>query len=534
MSRQNESVQIKFYGHACVYIRSGDTSVVTDPWFSKEGAFLYSWFQFPDNTELDLEPILNADYVVLSHEHQDHFDLNFLRKINPRTKIIIPKYTDSYLSDTIKANLNNELVVASSQQKIRLSNSITFCPVVQSVPHWDDCTLIFETGRGTVVDVNDMHIIDKDLEWIRNNFDINYLFIQYSGTSWHPYVYDYPHAKKVAFAKERIINKFYNVKRIFELAQPDLIIPCAGPPCYLDDSQFELNFSDESIAPDQADFYEFAKKEGFAEKTLILLPGDELEPGGDYALVNKSNLFHEAFTDKKNYLEKYRERRRGIIKDGLAQFPYPSESLLGKCRQYFEPLIESSAYFREKIGGKVLIESANGKDEKIIVDFTSTANPVRRFGGEEFFSSFQIDSRFLSQILEKKLAWEQLFLSLRFRAWRYPDKMNAYLFTFLRFVDPETYKAFETYETKQDMSETFVLEHDGKKYEVQKYCPHAMGNLEKGRIVDGCIVCPNHGWAFSLVDGSCLYGKTSIKIKQLPKDTVTTVDDSKHSHLINR
>ena len=90
-------MEIKFYGHACIYIKTSSVSIVTDPWFSISGAFLSTWFQFPDNTELDLTPLRNADYVVLSHEHQDHFDINFLKTINPRTKIIIPKYTDSYL-----------------------------------------------------------------------------------------------------------------------------------------------------------------------------------------------------------------------------------------------------------------------------------------------------------------------------------------------------------------------------------------------------------------------------------------------------
>ena len=153
--------------------------------------------------------------------------------------------------------------------------------------------------------------------------------------------------------------------------------------------------------------------------------------------------------------------------------------------------------------------------EKIIVDFSNAAMPVKPFEDDKFFYKFQIDSRFLNLILEKKITWEQLLLSLRFKATRDPDQMNAHLFTFLRFADPPTFKAFEYYETRQNISETFLLEHDGKKYEVQKYCPHAMGNLSKGRVVDECIVCPNHGWAFSLNDGSCKYNKSSIKVRQL-------------------
>jgi len=74
---------------------------------------------------------------------------------------------------------------------------------------------------------------------------------------------------------------------------------------------------------------------------------------------------------------------------------------------------------------------------------------------------------------------------------------------------------------EKNNSETFLLEHDGKTYEIQKYCPHAMGNLSKGRIIDNCIVCPNHGWTFSLVDGSSSYNNASIKIKTVDKEKRT-------------
>jgi len=225
-------MDIKYFGHASLYIKADGISIATDPWFSKDGAFLSTWFQFPDNTELDLTPIRNADYIAISHEHLDHLDLKFLKTISQKTKVIIPKYTDSYLYDTLKDNITNEVIVAYSMQKIKLNDSFTFCPVVQSVPIWDDCTLVFETSEGTIVDVNDMKITDRDLMWIKQNFKIDYFFMQFSGANWHPIVYDYPVEKKIAIAKHKIHNKFRNVKQKFELSGASHLIPFAGPPCF--------------------------------------------------------------------------------------------------------------------------------------------------------------------------------------------------------------------------------------------------------------------------------------------------------------
>ena len=56
---------IKFLGHASIYIKTDTTSLVTDPWFSKNGIFLNSWFQFPDNTDIDLSWKDELDYVCI-------------------------------------------------------------------------------------------------------------------------------------------------------------------------------------------------------------------------------------------------------------------------------------------------------------------------------------------------------------------------------------------------------------------------------------------------------------------------------------
>src|SRR5581483_2958959 len=149
-------VQLRFLGHASIYIKTPTVSIVTDPWFSPTGAFLHSWFQFPDNTGLDLAPVRNADFVIISHEHQDHFDIAFLRSLSPRTKIVIPEYRDEHFRTLVRGAVKNEVIVAPTKQPLRLSDDLTVWPVVQSVPIWDDCAFIFETPLGVVADVNDM------------------------------------------------------------------------------------------------------------------------------------------------------------------------------------------------------------------------------------------------------------------------------------------------------------------------------------------------------------------------------------------
>jgi UDP-MurNAc hydroxylase len=311
------------------------------------------------------------------------------------------------------------------------------------------------------------------------------------------------------------MTKFHHVKELFRSSGADNLIPCAGPPCFLNDEHFELNFSDESIFPTQAMFYEFLKMEGLAAKTFILMPGDTFDPTQDCKIISEKNVKREEFTDRRKYLESYRTRRKDILNKIPSSLALPFGSLFEKCKEYFEPLVESSLYFRKKINGRLLLDITGRIHEKIIVDFTKEKNQVKLFENEHYFYKLEIDSRIFNLILEKKLTWEQLLLSLRFKASRNPDMYNEALIVFLRFADANSYEAFELYETRRDFSDTFLLEHGGQKYEVQRYCPHAMGDLSKGRIIDGHIVCPNHGWTFSIEDGKCLAKNSAIRIKKV-------------------
>ena len=53
------------------------------------------------------------------------------------------------------------------------------------------------------------------------------------------------------------------------------------------------------------------------------------------------------------------------------------------------------------------------------------------------------------------------------------------------------------------LSETFDITYKDTEYKVQRYCPHALGDLSKGEIKDGHVVCPLHGWEFNIKTGQC-------------------------------
>ena len=504
-----------YCGHASFRMADGGLSVLVDPWFSATGAFLGSWCQFPDNSGLDLDALRHSDVVLISHDHQDHFDLDFLRTLSAATTVVVPRYHDTYLADTLRRELPNRVIRIEDREPFSLGRDINVTPVIQSVPIWDDCAFIIQSPTQTILDLNDLKIPEADLAWVAENFEIDCLLLQYSGANWHPRVYDYPPAKKHALARRKILTKYRSVANVVEALNPELVIPCAGPPCFLDDELFDLNFSNHSIFPGADDFYRFARAEGFAERVRILMPGDEIIPGRRGQELTEHNLELPPYSNRREYLESYRERRLPVLKDHLAAIAEPVGPLLGRFVDRMSPLVLANRWLAERIGGGILIETTGPDPEQIFVDFGDRATPVRRYAGEAWTYRVRSDRRFLNEILENRLRWEELLLSMRVELSREPDVYNEPLIVFLRFADASQFERFEAYEKTKEANDRFRLEHGGRSLMVQRTCPHAGGDLSKGRVEDDFIVCPGHGWRYSLLDGSSSHPGYSISVTEV-------------------
>lgn len=88
-----EGTRIRYFGHACVLIESRDVSVLVDPVICTEGAQGVERF-----THADLPP--SIDYVLITHNHQDHCMFEPLLELRHRVKhIVIPRSVGGSLVD---------------------------------------------------------------------------------------------------------------------------------------------------------------------------------------------------------------------------------------------------------------------------------------------------------------------------------------------------------------------------------------------------------------------------------------------------
>ena len=125
---------IAWIGHATYLIKLGNTTLITDPVFSKNaGPLIFGPKRFTEPA-LNLNEIPKTDVFLLTHNHYDHQDMSTIRKFPFKdAKVLVPlklgKYFKKY-KDVNEMDWYEEI-------KINDHLKVTFLPAV----HWSKRTL---------------------------------------------------------------------------------------------------------------------------------------------------------------------------------------------------------------------------------------------------------------------------------------------------------------------------------------------------------------------------------------------------------
>lgn len=97
-----DDVRIRYFGHACVLFETKDVSILTDPLISykyNDGIQRYTYEDLPET----------IDYIVITHNHQDHCMFETLLQLRHKTRnVIVPKNNGGTLADpSLKMVLRN-------------------------------------------------------------------------------------------------------------------------------------------------------------------------------------------------------------------------------------------------------------------------------------------------------------------------------------------------------------------------------------------------------------------------------------------
>ena len=97
LEENSQNDYIAWIGHATFLIKLGDTTIITDPLFSKNtGPLIFGPKRYVD-AAVQLKEIPKTDLLLLTHNHYDHLDASTIRNYPHKdTKVLLPLNLSKY------------------------------------------------------------------------------------------------------------------------------------------------------------------------------------------------------------------------------------------------------------------------------------------------------------------------------------------------------------------------------------------------------------------------------------------------------
>lgn len=516
-------MKVTYLGHAGFLVETPLSLFLIDPWLTSQGAYHAAWFQYPCNHHIE-QPLLaslrtanKSLYVYISHEHQDHYDVEFLSKIldfNPY--FILPRFSTKAFEFLTHLYPSNQISFLRDEKTYQGEDFAVTIFLEESGLNRDSAILV-NCQKFSFLNLNDCKIFDRIHNLKTTKIDI--FSTQFSGATWHPICYDYEQEDHQKISVNKRLQKFKNVAKALEFLQPSIFIPSVGPCCFLDDNLFHLNFDTNGIFPTAEEFINWLEENTKLKDTqnIHLLPGDSLTlPNLEIEVTEQ--LFDYRNRPKEEYLLDYQKNVDKSIQllyykysqtEPIAVFKSLGRELQLKCQALGVTTIENRCLYFGLNELPNLFWKVDLLKQKVA--------EIHEIQEQEFYS-ITVPAWQVERVLNREIHWEDFCLSFRARLQRIPDTYSIIWNLFLfRNPDELTWaaKSLEMLEQKNSRV-SVVCPTTAKQWEINQYCPHQGADLSNACVEEGkYLICPRHGWKFNLEEDGKLTpnGKFSVNAK---------------------
>lgn len=497
-------------GHAGILIETGSRTIVCDPWFVP--AFWASWFVFPRNDQLPNEVMAkleHPDYLYISHQHGDHLDEAWLAKhIDKSTPVLLPDFATRELERQLNRLGFTNFIRTRNAEMTDLGDGLRVAIHVETAiadGPGGDSAIVIEDDTTRLVNQNDCRT--GDLAELLKHGPVDMHWLQFSGAIWYPMVYDQPREELLGLARSKVESQFARSIRYVDALGARVVVPSAGPPCFLDEDLFSINMinGDElSIFPDQTEFIARLARHG-NYNAVMNIPGTAISvsPTDIHVqhCVSDADV-RRPFVHKREYLLEYQADWAEWLRSTKASWLVSNTNLVNELQVWWEPLLAMAPSLRNAIGGNCLVKTDG---ENILIDFLN--GKISAYNNEPIKFRMEIARPLLESVIEQKaIDWSNsLFLSCRFTAWR-DGSYNEYLYNFFKSLSVERMRRAEQEVVRRNGTPDEVSnEIELGDYVMQRYCPHRKADLSEFGVIEGDhVLCTLHGWKFQLRDGACL------------------------------
>lgn len=254
-------MRLTYVASATVVIEHHGVKVLCDPWFT-DGIFLGAWYHVPALT-VEPEAFRDMDYIYISHIHQDHCDIDALKRLNKKSVVLLAPYAETFLRQIIEGR-GYTVRVLQPGEVFPLGPDFTVeiaaadncdpevcgrwfgCPIpnaVKGLSYQIDSLAVFQGGGRTIWNTNDCPypLATPALDQLYTRYGSpDLLCVGYSGASAYPHCFAMPEPAMRAAADAKQAKTLGFARSYVEHLQPRRVLPFAGQ-YTLGSSLFPLN-----------------------------------------------------------------------------------------------------------------------------------------------------------------------------------------------------------------------------------------------------------------------------------------------------
>jgi UDP-MurNAc hydroxylase len=187
--------------------------------------------------------VTKPDYLYISHLHGDHFDEPFLRdRMDKSTRVLLPDFPTNELRRRLMALGFHNFISTRDGELTDLENGLRVAIHIESSvtdgPGGDSALVVLD-GGSCLVNQNDCRTHDPAALAAHGKVDQHWL--QFSGAIWYPMVYDETSDVLQGVARAKVESQFARADQYVDAVGAKVVVPSAGPPCFLDEELFSFN-----------------------------------------------------------------------------------------------------------------------------------------------------------------------------------------------------------------------------------------------------------------------------------------------------
>ena len=511
-------MEITALGHAGFCVETEQAILILDPWLSPSGAFDSAWFQLPRNHHMaafvqeKLQDARKERFLYISHEHKDHFDLDFLNSLSCQDfTLIIPRFRRAELRELLKNYRCKQLLTCQDGEEVPFGDGSLVLFLEDAELNRDSAVLI-KANKRTFLNINDCKIHDRLPAILRDHGPIDVFTAQFSGAIWHPTCYDYPRPVYESISRKKMLSKFEAVARAIQTLNPRIYLTSAGPACFLDPLLFHLNFEPVNIFPRGPKFLAYLEKrlKNSPTQWYDIMPGDVLDvESGTFLYQAQDRLTDDNF---EAYMKQYAAQYEGYFRDRQLRYQQPSvDAIWASLKTELERKL-AQLILHDRVKMPLYFRLSDDPCRMLRIDFPAKEVTIVSALAETNHYSITLPSWEVARVLDRRLTWEDLSLTFRMRLNREPDVYQAVIHGFLMMEADDMNHFCAKVLHVESRQERMLVEGGGCRYSVNRYCPHQGADLTHGWIEQGkYLVCPRHRWQFDLTNhGKCTTNDTSI------------------------